>query len=172
MASQTPASQYNHAEIKFSLDASLPVILESFGYKETHQHSNQLLALGYLAALIALPTSAYSFLVSPLPESNWLMIPAVLAYSVVYAAYFYIQKFIVKDTIYTGTSSDSVVTVDSVMPRYSPKWTLTLVETKKGAVLNRYQETFSVEKLVCQDGSVSIDKLKAALSLLMNKKKE
>ncbi|KAI9020477.1 signal peptidase complex subunit 2, partial [Hyaloraphidium curvatum] len=84
------------------------MLIDEAGFAEDNTHSNRKLLLGYVAIVIALVASSYSFLV-PFQESRWIVGSAVATYFLLVLAMWLYGLLVEKDCIFVGVQSNPLV---------------------------------------------------------------
>ena len=99
------------ADVKSALDDAVrSILIDEALFAEDHTHSNRKLVLGYVAAFVALVSSAYSFYF-PFVVSKGLLGKGVVTYFALVLAMWLYSLFVEKECLFVGMLSDSSVGV-------------------------------------------------------------
>lgn len=99
------------ADVKIALDDAIRSILIDEGhFAEDNTHSNRKLILGYVAVVVALVSSAYSYFV-PFSDSKALLGKGVFTYFVLVSVMWLYGLVVEKDCLFVGTQSDPLVSL-------------------------------------------------------------
>ena len=139
MLQRTNNSTSSTQDMRNAVDERLPLVLSTLGYQESFILVDTKLALGYLSVLAA----GGAFLLEKklkfeegLPYLKLLL----LAYFILTSLSWLYQKFVIKNTIYTGKKGKNVVTIGGEVDKYTPEYKLTITVKSEGRDVGSTQD--------------------------------
>jgi hypothetical protein len=95
-------NKYSIYEMKNAIDTKIVDFLEKNGFKEDHTHSNLKIFVGLFCLVF---TALAYFYPLPFPENYNVIALSVAMYAIGSAVYYYVEKYVIKQSFYTGFSN-------------------------------------------------------------------
>ncbi|KAI8379180.1 signal peptidase complex subunit 2 [Radiomyces spectabilis] len=156
---QVQISKYDNTQVKNAVDDELcRYFTAEKNYKQSHQHTDVKLLLGYASCFIAGGAVLYEYKTS-FESAKQVTLACVIAFWLLQGLSLVYDYLYVKSEVFVGRNATSTLKISGTMERYSPNYELVFEYTDKSNKSAHHRVTKNVASWFKEDGTLVKERL-------------